>query len=335
MAQKKVKIYFLDLSRKGEDKALAQQEIKDIFGHLENKILKKSTKENHVENSRVKKNDDNYFYLITNNDDSSLIAKHNKYILGIFAKDRHFNYPYKSNETCQLVRLPFINDDDDKNAITETTFFLVNPKLSVILWLSNRNVSSYTKLEEYLNFMIADCENINFDVCINPLIRTSSFTRLLESNALKAIEFTYTGQITGINGILATLDKDIDVVETSENKEIPIRKIQTKITLDQSCKGIMEKGVSFINAIKRLREKDCDLKLKATVKNSEDVTKLPQQTNKKVNDQTKVIDLIEDKYVVTSTLRLEGKYNDVQRVHNLLINNMDRTNEEIKKDFRL
>jgi hypothetical protein len=84
-------------------------------------------------------------------EDDNRIPAFNDCITGIFAKDRIHNYPYQTDQNCHFEQLQLNNEN---NLITERTYFIIYKPLSIILWVSNRNVSSFGLFSNYINTLL-------------------------------------------------------------------------------------------------------------------------------------------------------------------------------------
>ena len=321
MKSKVVTSYFLNISKEGTHQYLTEQEIRNLIKRVSSISLQKKNT-----NSRVLKIEDSFFYTIFSNDKGSLLFKDKKYISCIFAKDKHYNYPYKSDVDCNLVKIPFIDEDSDEEAITETTFILINPELSVMLWLSNRSVSSYTKLANYFNLLIDNNNIFDFNIELNPIIRQDQNERIELAKCFKYFEFNLVGNVNSIINNITSEEEQVNVTKELIEKPTTFNKISARLYVNEDEATNTEHLKKIYHHFKELFKFTKDNKLNSGAKAKAQLV---------MDDGTCVIDLIDDKFILKERIKLEGKYNDIKRIIRLLTDQMDKNNAYIKKNIRI
>jgi hypothetical protein len=301
-------VYFLDVSKSDPEEPLSEAELDQLFSTI-NAIPLKKERDNDKDASRVVELDGNVYYLITNNDDKR-IPTYKDCITGLFVKDRKFNYPYASDENCVLTEILLSND---KNSISEVTFFLIDKKLSTMLWVSNRYVSSFYKLSKYIKLL--DKSSCGFDtIKLAPFERDNQNDRLDKAQTIKKYDLRLCSDIADLININQTSDAQLkDFHDVLNNRTVKYVDIKFTFNTKSDQKGIISK------LIKTLSKKEGVKKANVTIKSG---------------DSQDVIDMLCDDFLVFTTIEYGGKYISYDSIFDKLKAELDSKRKEISQHYR-
>ena len=79
---------------------------------------------------------------------NTLIKPYPDYITGIFFKRRNNRWPYDEDGLGTLQEIFLPNND---HAIAETTYFIIDPILSILIWVGNQKTGGFNKFINYIN----------------------------------------------------------------------------------------------------------------------------------------------------------------------------------------
>lgn len=304
MKSKSMRVFFLDVSKRDSNEPFKGAELTRLFDVINTIPLKK---ENDV--TRVVEIDGNVFYLITSKDDKR-IPNYTDCITGLFVKDRKFNYPYTSNENCELAEILLSND---KESISEVTFFLIDTKLSAMLWISNRYVSSFNKLTTYISLLDKGTASID-SIHLAPFLRANQNDRLDRAKYIKSYTLRLCSDIADLINVNQSSDAQLkDFQNAIKNHMVNYVDVKFTFNHDPDQKGIINR---FIKVFSR----------------KDGVDKAQVSVNK--DDTQDVIDMLCDEFMVFTKIEYEDKYIPYESIFNKLKIELDMKKAEIIRRYR-
>ncbi len=305
--KKTLRIYFLNILERDLGVIASSVQVKNLFRTIETIPLTKDSTQ-----SRVLVLNDNVYYLLTPADDKS-IPSYPNCISGVFVKDRHFNYPYESSILCELSKLTL---KTDSNTIAEMTYFLIDLDLSILLWVNNRYVAGFSRLDSYLNTIsklgIDDAPEIE----LMSILRRDAYFQLEQSDLVKKLVLKAS----------TTTDKQI----LPEVGDI-LRRVETLVETPSGSVKNIEISISFNSDITAKQRKRIKSFIKKIV-GGKNLDKAQAQviTDNRIDD----IDFINDQLMVTEQVTLSGKYTDYNIIFDMLYSHLENKKAQIKDEYR-
>lgn len=311
MAKKVLRTYFLNVISNDTNGLASKEEIESLFKVISSMPLKKNQ-----DNSRVSETQSGTYYMVLSCDDRNIPA-YKDCITGLFVKDRHFNYPYESNGSCELSKL-ILKDED--NTIAEMTYFLIYPQLSVALWVSNRYVAGYNRFKDYINGLINyQNEARETEIDLHAILNNDALENLKNAEEIRNIIFKTSLPVNQMfddedGNILSKMNRLIESDIPSSVKGYEIR-ISIKPDLQRTTidnlkdviKDLFGKRISFDKARARVV----------------------------IDDSVEEIDFIDDQLVITEKLDLTGKYTDYKIIFDELHEQLNAKKQLILDKYRL
>ncbi len=311
MAKKVLRTYFLNVLHKDESNLLTKKEIESLFHTISLIPLGKNKN-----NSRVSEIQKGIYYMVLSSDDDNIPAFDNC-ITGLFVKDRHFNYPYESNGSCELSKL-ILKDED--NTIAEMTYFLIYPELSIALWVSNRYVAGYNRFAIYLNKLVQSQNDVTE--------AEIDLHAILSNDALEILN-----NATQIRNILFKTSLPVDQMLDNEGGDI-LDKFNRLVELNSSSSV---KSYEINMSIKPNLELTKTDKLKEMITNLFKKRSLFDKARARVviDDSFEELDFIDDQLVIQEKLDLTGRYTDYKIIFEELYDQLQEKKQLIREEYRL
>ncbi|GAB4327379.1 MAG: hypothetical protein Kow0037_00880 [Calditrichia bacterium] len=254
--------------------------------------------------------------LIFKEDKSSLQFKsYNGFICGVFAHRRN-NFPYQDDGEGNIQKLQL---DSEKNVVAEITYFLINKKNSVMVWVTNKFASSLGVFCQYLNNRIKEVVRQNWmqPLMINEKPAHVDYYFIIRKNSLSEFHdhmWNISSLVLKIKGKPHELENLIGH-GADTGKEL--------VGLAEICKNSgtynLELKLTTGNKKNKLRKdfiNNLFNKLKPVLKENEDKIEVKGF----IDDQTRTIDLLSDKFLQKTQIQYEGKYPDSAKIFERLYN---------------
>lgn len=309
MKKKDIKILFLDCVERDGNRILGENHLVSAFDFLGQLSLDKQN----TAGSRVLTLNQNRYYMILANDVPDMLPTYNGLINGLFVKDREYSYPYESDLHCKLSQL---NLDDEECNIAEVTYFLVDPVLSVLLWVSNRYVAGFNRLAEYINTLLSvNPSNSIPELHFHMFPREGAEQLLDRAEIIKKFNICLTDSFIGIRPRNQTTSEAIEFTDNISNRDI--NRVELTFYFEKGLPG---------DHYNRIKETIKHLVSKA------DVTKAEAKVN--IDDSSKDINFIRNDMIISENITLTGKYTDHRLIFDLLSQHHSNQRQHIQSRFR-
>ena len=308
MKKKVLKTFFLNMKEREANRTLSYDNIDNMFRELGKVTLdKKSSNLN-----RVLELDNSVFYMILGSDDPS-IPSFKGCITGLFVKDREYNYPYESNDKCKLTEL-MLSKKDDK--IAEVTYFLIDPNISTMLWISNRYVSGFSKMYQYINTLLDQANSKLPRLDLLTYSRSDAEDRFMHASRVKTFTFKTTGNISElIPRTKSTLERTKEFDQIDSNRVINY--VEVKFSF---VPGLGDKSTQAQKQIIR------DVQEQFNLQKSE--------ASVVVDDQSQDIDFLDDKLVLSQVIEINERYTNFVEIFKHLHDQLVENKQSIIRNYR-
>lgn len=258
---------------------------------------------------------------IIKNNPHFFIPKIENFVTGAFFKKRNTDFPYQADDdnTIQRLNLP------DGSVIIETTYFIIEPRHRILIWLGNKTTSGYKGFVEYLTrkyYSVCKHENREKPTQKNknkmmtdysPLIVETKPARIGANliinpdnyQEFKDSMFNISEFELKIAGSMVEMDK---LYGANSDIESALKRA-ISIGNDLGCGSIYVKVQS---EKEKSLEKGKILKVVESLKSIKEKQKIIVRGE--IDDEKRYIDLIEDHFTYKTTINIEDRYIDQRKI---------------------
>lgn len=308
MKKKTLKTYFLDFKVREINRTLTALEITNIFDYIRLLPLDKEL----AIGSRVLEIDQSVYYMVLSDDNDS-IPTYENCISGIFVKDRAYNYPYESNNSCDLTELTLSRVDDK---IAEITYFILDKDISTMLWISNRYVAGFSKLYLYINMLLNQTQSQLPRVEMSTFTRPDAEQRFDRAVGVKSYCLKTTGLISHL----------IPYAQTTLDREREFQGLSL-----ENIVNYIEIKLSFVTNTGELN-RSAQKEIVKCLKRDYELVK--SEAKVVIDDQSQDIDFIDDSFILTQEIEISERYTNYSTLFQVLYNQLLRQKENIRRQYR-
>ena len=233
---------------------------------------------------------------------NTLINSYPDYITGIFFKRRHNRWPYDEDGLGNLQEISLPNEN---HAIAETTYFIVDPIIGILIWVGNQRIVGFNKFIDYINEkndIIYNDKNL-FKIEADFITDADSIKDFGRMTSVRMFDLSIIGDLEFKSDKKYIDAKIKDIINFAKDSS------GTKISIHLSAGRSNKKGLNQ-NKIREIYE---------SVKQA-----FGKESSKcivvgKVDEHTRTIDLLEDHLVYKTEIDIKGRYIQTNHVLDRLI----------------
>jgi hypothetical protein len=310
MSTKTLTVYFYSIDKLvgAEQTKISKKELKSAMDSIQALVLDKNA--NHT---RFYDDGKDERCIIFQSDRNDIPKQKNKdYLPGLFIKRRSNNYPYENDDKGNLLEIKLSNNE---NELAEVTYFIIDMSLRVLLLVNNRYVGSSTSFEGYLKNRIDESvktahyqvfdEDMETRIVLSFIINEDPEHEFMSMTDISSLELR-------IAGSLKLLESFLDNDKNSS--------AQAMKNLVQFAEHSRSKTINLLLSAGQQRKEKLDKKeianlykkLKKFFKESESKNKFALKGI--IDEETRYIDLLNDRYFHKCSFDYAGRYlplNDV------------------------
>ncbi len=241
------------------------------------------------------------------------LPENDSYECCLFLKRRTSAYPYQRTEYGDLLELTLSENAE----LVEVSYLLIDKKKGLILLAFNRNVGGYRSLSEYINNVVENCSQQRFKIGNNSAILDLSYilnenpeNDFRELEEIKSMSLRLSGNFQTLEQLLSaggtsTRTALKEMVHLGNNANCGVLKFD--FIKSRQSNAWLDKGI-----ISRIYQ---SLKPHFQADNHQQRFSVIGT----IDEETRVIDLINDKYCYHSQFEYIDRYIPPSRVLNILI----------------
>lgn len=307
------------------EKRVNAQELSALFDFIGSKKLKEryigetdarliAFSGDKLNNVTIPKDDENYRY-------------------GIYLKKREAMFPYegRDNEDDNSIDVIEITIGES-SYMFEMTYFMLDKKNGILLYLDNKNVGKINSFTSYLqNYLTVDEDHPKFNLEMEdklanritsaPISTPDIQEHLNDFSRVSSLVFKLAGQ-PGQSFFLGKYSSSDHALESlsgeiiTDTESLAGYSIEIRVVPNRKKSLLKETIIQLFNALSGSMPKDSNSKFRIEGKSG-------------INEEFDVLDFLEDKYMMHSTIDYEGRYVPMDRVFNQMTGNFNKRRKEL------